>query len=261
MTRSVENGAVAYVPDRFEPSAVDTARFGRPIGRLSLSGDTGVDPADVVKRFAASELDILVLRYPAELLRWHAALASHDVAAIHADNLIYFTGAPAPLPSGSAEPALISGIELGRSSVDAVTRAVFADYPNHVAANPLLDASQVVAGYEEWMRDHLDSESQQVLVLLVNEEPAGIAAVSLDAAMVVDLAGVVPKYRRRGHYETLLRALSAQAFADGQTAVTISTQSHNIAAMRTWVKLGWRPELTLETVHLVRRSLLEGSTT
>jgi hypothetical protein len=42
-----------------------------------------------------------------------------------------------------------------------------------------------------------------------------------------------------------------------RSALTISTQSHNVNVMRVWSRLGFLPVETLATLHLVRRELVE----
>jgi len=253
MTAPAVYSGVTALPDVLEESAVDTRRFGRSIGRLVIAVGAVVEPAAIAQRFAESDLDTLVVRYPAQHTSWFAALSTEVVRPLHADNLIYFAGVTEPLPQQVDEPGLADASALDSGVLARLTREIFADYPNHYTANPFIDAGRVTAGYEEWVDRHLRAVGQDVIVLGDAGELTGLAALTIDDNVSVDLAGVAPSRRGRGLYETLLRIVSDRGFGSGAASVTISTQTHNTAPMRTWVTLGWKPVVTLETVHLIRR--------
>jgi GNAT superfamily N-acetyltransferase len=61
----------------------------------------------------------------------------------------------------------------------------------------------------------------------------------------------------RGRYAVLLAACAAEAHRRGLSRLIISTQVHNVRVQRAWARLGLRPFAAIETVHAVRRNLLD----
>lgn len=255
----VDYGGARELPASLQRSTVDSRRFGRSIGRLSIAEQHTIDPSDIVSAFLASSLDILVLRYPAAHTSWHARLHGCGLVALHADTLLYFEGETQPLDAGALPPGLTAKDARSPDSmiVGSLTAEIFDGYTNHYTANPLLDGAAVVAGYEEWVIAHLDASQQQVTVLLHDGHPIALAATTTTDSMAIDLAGVAPADRGHGRYQALLRSVSARAHASGIGRITISTQAHNVAAMRAWSNLGWRPAVALETVHLIAPALAD----
>jgi ribosomal protein S18 acetylase RimI-like enzyme len=234
-------------------SELDSARFGVPIGRVVMPADEQL-PADLPRRFLASQLDVLVVRYPAAEVGAFAAMVQPGVAVIHADTLLYYGwrvrgGPPTELPagytvaSGPLEPSLLAD----------TTAAIFDGYRNHYAANPLVAAEQVVAGYVDWAGRHLGTSDAAVLAIAHQGDLVAVAAVSFHGdELEIDLAGVVPAHRRRGIYDALLSLVEEEARRRSLAEVVISTQAHNLAPQRAWARRGWLPQGAFQTVHLVR---------
>jgi GNAT superfamily N-acetyltransferase len=235
-------------------SDVDSARFGLRIGRFSLGlEDTSVSPLSAA--FLASDLDLLVVRYPAAAVGHFAKLLHPELDVIHADTLLYFAGDTRPFGTDAPDLPVADGALVDTQLTTAV-RTIFADYRNHYAANPAVDASLVVEGYVEWAEGHQAGSATAVVAL---EDPAGrslaaVAAVTYaESEVEIDLAGVAPRFRRRGVYQQLLDAVVVTAAEGGIGRVVISTQAHNLGPQRAWARRGWLPSAAYQTVHLLRR--------
>jgi ribosomal protein S18 acetylase RimI-like enzyme len=234
-------------------SELDTARFDLPIGRVALPSADHV-PADLPSRFLASRLEVLVVRYPAADVGAFAAMMQPGVAVIHADTLLYYGwrvgGGPATdLPAGYS----VAGGPLGASLLSDTTAQIFDGYVNHYAANPLVPAGQVVAGYVDWAVRHLETDDATVLGIEHEGGLVAVAAVSIHGGeLEIDLAGVLPAHRRRGVYDGLLGIVAEEARRRSLEKVVISTQAHNLAPQRAWARRGWLPEGAFQTVHLLR---------
>jgi ribosomal protein S18 acetylase RimI-like enzyme len=237
------------------PSQVDSARFGLRIGRVTLEDDDTTTAARLPAAFVASDLDVLVVRYPAAAVGHCARLLHPDVEVIHADTLLYFGGEADVVGTEGSPLALADDATVDAHLADAV-RSIFAGYRNHYAANPRVDASRVAEGYVEWAEGHRGTPSEHVTALAVPEDGslAAVAAyTTTPSELSIGLAGVAPHHRRRGVYQRLLDAVCTEGRARGIDRVVISTQSHNLGPQRAWARRGWLPEGAVQTVHLNRR--------
>jgi ribosomal protein S18 acetylase RimI-like enzyme len=161
------------------------------------------------------------------------------------------------LSAAALDLETVSGLVRG------IVRASFRDYGNHYTANPLLDRSAALAGYEDWAVRSLVSDPGNVLVLTDGGEPIGMATLEPGSDgdhLEILLAGLVPAAQGRHLYDGLLDGCERAALARGATRVVISTQVHNVRVQRAWARHGLRPFAAIETVHLVRRELLSPPT-
>jgi len=255
-------------PIAIEDSPLESARFGFRVGRLTaVEGTEFGAVALALERL--EEFDLVILRYPSHQVRWFAALDIAGHLPIHADTLQYWTKEVGqPVVASAAESRSDSMTKVitrcaVRSDSDLIARMtsdVFAGYPNHYAANPLIDPAWSLAGYVEWAASAVDggAEHHRVIVAERSRSPVGFATINIDVDSVeVELAGVLIDARRSGVYQALLRAVDELTVEVGSTRWEISTQVGNTAVLRRWASHGMQPDKSCETVHLTRRSLLD----
>lgn len=245
-------------------SPVETARFGCSIERVTI----GPGPVDVDRLLAVIQdlsADVLVVRYDAARLELAGTLARSPRALVPAGALTYWDKAVSvderPAPS-NLEVRSADALDLKTVSVlvQEIVRASFRDYGNHYTANPLLDRSAALAGYEDWAVRSLTSDPGNVLVMMDRGEPIGLATLEpgADAGhLEILLAGLVPAAQGRRLYGALLHACESLAAARGAHRLIISTQIHNVRVQRAWARHGLRPFAAIETVHLIDRDLLQ----
>jgi len=247
------------------PSAAESERFGLRVVRVSI-GAGQVDVDELQSRLDDLEADVAVVRYDAARLGLGGALAQGGRLLLPAGSLTYWDkpalpASPGRRPDDSAL-SVVAAREGGGEGVEPVLRALvrasFADYGNHYTANPLFDNAAALDGYEEWAVRTLGSDPGNVLVLAEGGEPIGAATLAEGGDHVeVLLAGLVPAAQGRRLYGTLLRACEDVAVERGLERLVISTQVHNVRVQRAWARAGLRPLAAVETVHLVRRTLLD----
>jgi GNAT superfamily N-acetyltransferase len=255
-------------------SPIETTRFGVSIGRLSVGWDlpTGGTAHEAAASALADALDrspddVVVVRYPAHLVRLGAVVAGSGRDIIPAGALTYWGAEAKGIPRTTDDnldvvpAASLSGsaADVGRVLDDVIADS-FAGYGNHYLANPLLDRNAGLAGYQDWARRSLRGD-RDALVLLAAGVPIGMATLvgSGDGRshLEVLLAGMVTAAQGRGQYSVLLAACAAEAHRRGLSRLIISTQVHNVRVQRAWVRLGLSPFAAIETVHAVRRNLLD----
>jgi GNAT superfamily N-acetyltransferase len=253
-------------------SAAESERFGLAIARLDVAD--GVDPVaglEQVSRAIQDDLaDVIVLRYPARHVGWFAALHASGRDLLHADTLGYWALRVGDGRQPPTHPETVVHLEpiLHPRKIDEFMSAVFRDYNNHYAANPLFDRTLALAGYREWARR---SASAGGTVAVTADGTAGSDLTALatttshpataDSAAhtEIELAGVLPGHQRRGLYATLLSGCEQLATTAGSSLVTISTQTHNTSVQRAWTRYGFEPVTTFTTVHVLRPGLLRRS--
>jgi hypothetical protein len=237
-------------------SRVESDRFGLRIGRVDVDSDVDVEQLEsacaghdvVILRCAAAQVDL-----PFRLL------GLRDFRAFTADHLSIWrwkVGEPGRI-------ALPDGWSVGPSTdaaaVEAVVRDAFADYRNHYRANPLFDAHAALDGYVEWAHTLMARTSDSCAVMSDPQgELVGIAITDWsDDVPDIKLAGIRRHAQGQGRYAPLVSYVMALTHERSRSALTISTQSHNVNVMRVWSRLGFLPVETLATLHLVRRELVE----
>jgi GNAT superfamily N-acetyltransferase len=261
MTR---NDVTDAPPLRTRVSALESARFGLSVERLTVPAEQGASFSAVREAVLASDADVIVLRYPAEHVDWFARLMGLGRAALAAGSLVYWR----LIPGQGRWPEPLEDLELVEQVSPEVATAlisqVFVAYGNHYAANPLFDPDKAAEGYLEWMegsatrgnclgfreRDGQDREPRFLGVIAMEQEGARAEPT---------IGGVVPEARGRGLYAHLLRAAEGWALAHGSAELFVSTQEHNMRVQRVWARHGFQPSHAVLTVHLIRGGLLSTS--
>lgn len=240
-------------------SSAESARFGRSTLRVnvppSLSvGEAAVQLTDIL---ASTEAEIVILRYPSEALGLFAGADLDGWARFPGGSLLYWRAPSHPVHDGSGTREL-TGEERTRhaAEIDAMLRDSFAGYVNHYAANPLIEPDAAVLGYAQWAQAIASDARNRIFTVDDPEGIVGAAAISVsDGGWDINLAGVLSRAQRRGHYRRLLSGIVAAAESE-KAELVISTQSHNIPVQRAWAAEGFLPDHSVDTVHLVPRAML-----
>ncbi|MEV6980538.1 GNAT family N-acetyltransferase [Sphaerisporangium sp. NPDC051017] len=245
-------------------SPLESARFGRPVERLTVRGESDPSFAPVRAAILESAADVIVLRYPAERIDWFAKLLTTGRTVLLADSLVYWRLAVGRGRGAPQAPGLRTGELRDPEAAGALVGEIFAGYRNHYGADPLFEAYDLRECYADWTRGPVAAGD---CLALYGPGPGegerrviGLATVADDGpATEILLAGVVPGERGRNRYAHLLAAVEERASARGGTEVVISTQGHNTGVQRAWARYGFEPVRTLLTVHLVRKGLIPSS--
>lgn len=248
-----------------EDSVVESARFGLQVARITvpMSADVSTTLPWLRETLVEATHDLVVLRYPARHTTWFASLLATGYDVLHADSLIYFTR---PLDSSLARPETALSTRTGPwtatwdSEIDptalrALISATFSTFSNHYSANPLIDPTQALAGYQEWVTDSLDHDR----VLCVSDEvgPAAFLTWS-DHGPVCQfkLGGVHPRAQGSGLFSQVLLFAAHAGLRAGCREVDSPTQAHNLRQLAVSWKIGLRAAGACNTLHLVRTGLL-----
>lgn len=256
---------------QLEFSRPESDRFGISIARLNVGARwsasfSGSEDLFSHIRAVLSEAEerVVIMRYPSELVRLATEAIPVSRSIVPAGTLMYWTADVQSFAFG--EPPVgysahkIATNDLSEVDVDRFVSAIadsFDGYTSHYSSNPLLARELVTAGYREWAESSMRSEFGSAYTLERDSSVVGIATVrEVDATsgvVEVELAGMIAEEQGKGLYKYLLNAVVAEAQESGREQVVISTQSHNIKVQRVWARSGFRPTMSLETSHCIRR--------
>lgn len=249
-------------------SVSETEQFGFSVDRLSV-GMQAVDgdydqeqfKTDLQEALTASDADIRILRFPSECLGVVNSLDLPDFIAVNAGSIMYWE--KTPNSSQTTDPVEVRSVEQSDGPVISeqilrLVNASFEGYLNHYSFDPFLPAGATTSAYVDWASRELALNPHRVFFLELDGVVSAAGIVDVVKADVdvweVLLAGVSPDTFRKGLYSKLLLGIS-EAASKNHAKLVISTQVHNIAVQRAWAKLGLRPLVSIETVHLIRRSI------
>jgi len=241
-------------PEILSPSALDSARFGIKVERALVPADADVE--DAIAQINRSNAELIILRVPAGATEIPTGLSMLGETVIHSDTLVYHY-LDLPAPSGASASHVRQADPRDLDAIRDIAAAAFRTYRAHYAANPLLPADQVLAGYIEWAQSRADPSNPQSTTWLVMDKagtPAGFATCDIEGnAVEIVLNAVHPAMERKGHYGTLLRHIIKHYSAQGLARLVISTQIWNYTVQRQWSRAGLLLFKAYDTFHVDRR--------
>ncbi len=256
---------------RVEEAPAESRRFGLRLGRAYVGPHSTCSAAEVAAAVSEAEADVVVLRYPADRTRWPAQLASHSGHRVVLGESLLVQCADVP---GTVPPPLdavrfeSAGPHVGEQERAAVLDAAaaileesFADHRSHYAVNPHLPSVAPGEIYREWIDAIAEAHGGRVLVWYEGEVPAGMLGVEWydlpggRRVGEVHLIGVRPSHRNRMSASTAFLGGHALLVEAGVERVATLVQSHNLYPLWGLQHLGYRPEFTAMTVHLVHPRL------
>jgi len=245
------------------PSPVETGRFGLRVFRGTLEE---LNEQDILDAVVAHDIDIVILRLPAEKEHQLHRLNRTGLPWLAADTLVWYESDLTrydPKEPERKDIAFLPTRPEHAASLDELVADIFTGYHNHYASNPLLGREAIVASYQDWTRNYITDEAKGRISWLVRKDENFVAfvtcAFSRDRAEIV-LNGVRPSAAGQGTYTDLVRFVQRHFKSRGVDKLRISTQSHNYAVQRIWNREGFRLRNAVVTIHvnaLMHHSVVE----
>lgn len=235
------------------PAPLETLRFGLRTFRGTIDV---VDTRLLFGHLAAENVDLAILRVPPNQAPAVGALGNYGLTPIHADTLVSYIcdlRDISPPPAGENGFVIDDACDDDADAISELVDIVFAEYPSHYTANPLLDLHDVVAGYREWALSHLRGDNRVAWVARVEGRVAAIACSTFDSASRECqgvLHGVHPDFARGGIYTALIRHTQSYFRKLGCERLTIQTQAWNMPVQRVWAREGFTLAEVFETFHV-----------
>ena len=235
------------------PAPLETLRFGLRTFRGTIEV---VDTRLLFDHLAAEGVDLAILRVPPNQAPAVRALEHYGLTPIHADTLVSYTCGLrdiTPPPPSKNGFVIDAAREDDADAISELVDTVFAEYPSHYTANPLLDLCDVVAGYREWALSHLRGDNRVAWVARVDGRVAAIACSTFDTSRRECqgvLHGVHPEFSHSGIYTALIRHTQSYFRKFGCNRLTIQTQAWNMPVQRVWTREGFILAEVFETFHV-----------
>jgi len=240
------------------PAPLESARFDLRIFRADMQS---LDVETLVSELIKDRVDVAILRLPARAASEIGKIAAYGLRPIHADTLAIYECClqdrePKTLKN---PPTLIQPAEPsdGPAIIDLI-KAVFANYPNHYHANPLLDPKGALDGYCEWAMSHLHGSDRIAWVTRIGDRIAAIACSSFDHRQKICqgvLHGVHPDFSGNGYYTDLIRYTQHHFRNLGYRILKIATQIGNLPVQQVWGRENFSVSEVFDTFHV--NSLLD----
>ncbi len=119
-------------------------------------------------------------------------------------------------------------------------------------ADPRFADSRCDELYENWLRESCDGWADEVLVVDVDDEPAGFVTIHVEEAdeeAAIGLIAVTERGRGKGMGSSLSRAAVDWAHAEGIPRISVVTQGCNIPAQRAFQSAGFVARKTDVWLH------------
>lgn len=143
--------------------------------------------------------------------------------------------------------------------LSSITEEIFKDYKNHYLSNPLFDKVKILEGYKEWSLSFLNNNNQTSLndkkycfIAYKKDIPVAFANYLIHNPNLSEgiLYGVKNEFSGQGIYADLIRYTQGFTKSNNISEMIVSTQVHNLAVQKVWVREGFFLSKVYLTLHI-----------
>jgi GNAT superfamily N-acetyltransferase len=224
-------------------SELDRMRFGIVTAKAEDVTAAGVEA--IVRFCGEHSVRLLIARCPAEDLS--AAQTLERAGALLAGTLVVWTRNldDPPLCAGPPRVAIREAVPADGEAVRALAGEAFHDFGGHYHMDRRLDRAACDALYADWAYRSCVTPgvADGVLVAARDDRIVGFVTMKLRGSEEGEgvLDAVAADFRGRGFHQALMLERLRWFQRRGVRRMTISTQVTNLAAQRSWLRLGLRP--------------------
>lgn len=228
---------------------------GLSIGRLNCPLHTDwrtFNPATELRR---TNKELVVMRYSTAETYIAEQLVQEGLTSWIADTLIYFS-LNVDTPSTPQDGLHFEETSGEDDRLMPIIKSSFQHYTNHYAANRRLRDLPLDEAYFDWITSTGADRGDHVYLLLDNNHNALAFASTSEVDHTTTewtLSGVHPDYQGKGVYQSVIAHLAQMTRSRGQSTLVTSTQASNVPSMRGFIKGGFLPEFSLNTLHIAPR--------
>lgn len=233
-------------------SGVESRRFDMRVFRGHLDS---IDPLWLLAEVIEQEVDLAILRIPADKQHQLTELRKTGLPYIIADTLVSYSlelkdYMPAVLRNQDLVFSL-AGIE-DTELIENLVEKTFSDYTNHYTSNPYINKHDILKGYQEWAVSFLvEDDAKTAWLVQRGDKVIGFATCSQQGETGEGvLYGVVPEEAGRGVYSDIIRFTQQQFKARGLSSMLVVTQIQNLAVQRVWHREGFTLGSAEITIHI-----------
>jgi hypothetical protein len=229
-------------------SEIDSRRFGKNIFRARARGVIDVAAIDDIGQ--SERADLMIARCGTDAPDVVHALESAGYLLM--DTLVYYAGHPRESTVNNSPHVIRFASLEDRDILGLIASDCFTGYLGHYHADPRLDPSTSTLGYVDWCVSSIGAAGHRVWVAVEEENVTGFIVLRQgEPTSIPEIAlnGVASRYRRRGVYDALFKTAASALAREGESLMSVSTQLHNFAPQRTWVRNGLFLQSTVHTFH------------
>lgn len=236
-------------------SLEESKRFKNRVFRGEMND---IDETIIIKDLINNSVDLAIIRVPVESIHNLYRLENLNIPYIVADTLVYYKVGLSDYPTNPIVNKDIEFIECTEKNVAELRKLVteiFQEYHNHYFSNPYLNRNDILEGYIEWANNYIRTIKKDRFVFLVKKQNNYIAFLTCSISFEknegeIVLNGVLSSESGKKIYSDMIRFIQSYMKNLGIKRMIISTQVHNYAVQKVWMREGFRMYSACNTVHI-----------
>lgn len=245
---------VPCISDLIKYSEAESKRFNAIVYRGHLNTVSVCELIDFVN---SNKVDFVMFRIKSDKLNELVKLNQAPFPYLVADTLLYYScdlTQPGKNELKNKDIVFQKADLSDENLLNGMVEKIFDGYTNHYFVNPFLDKASILEGYKEWATNFLiEKNSKIVFIAKKHREVIAFMTCSLDEKVgkcEIVLNGVLPQFSGVGVYTDLLRFTKNYFQERNFRTIRVSTQSHNYAVQKAWVKESFYVTDAYNTVHI-----------
>ena len=233
-------------------SPTESQWAGISIGRLNCPLNTDWRTFDPAAELTGTNEDLVVMRYSSSAIDVAERLVQEGLTSWIADTLIYFSLDVQP-PKTREDSFHLEETSGEDERLMPIIKSSFPHYINHYAANRRLRDLPLEEAYFDWITGTGADKGDRVYLLLDSHHNALAFASTSEVDQTTTewtLSGVHPDHQGKGVYQSVISHLAHLTRSRGQSTLVTSTQASNVPSMRGFIRGGFLPEFSLNTLHI-----------
>jgi len=236
-------------------SLEESKRFKKRVFRGEMNE---IDEKLIIKDLINNSVDIAIIRVPVESIHNLYRLENLNIPYLVADTLVYYNVGLSDYPISPIVNRDIEFIECTEKNVAELRKLVseiFQEYHNHYFSNPFLNRNDILEGYIEWANNYIRTIKKDRFVFLVKKQNNFVAFLTCSISFEKNegegvLYGVLSSESGNKIYSDMIRFTQSYMKNLGIKRMIVSTQVHNYAVQKVWMREGFRMYSACNTVHI-----------
>lgn len=217
-----------------------------------------IDEAIIIADLIRNSVDLAIIRVPVESIHNLYKLEKLNIPYVVADILVYYDVDLSDSPIKPIKNDDIEFIECTEKNVEDLRKlvsAIFQKYHNHYFSNPFLNRDDILEGYIEWASKYIGTIKNGKVAFLVKKHNHFVAFLTCSISIEMNegegvLFGVISSESGKGIYSDMIRFSQLYMKNLGMKRMIVSTQVHNYAVQKVWMREGFRMFSACNTVHI-----------
>lgn len=236
-------------------SLEESKRFKNRVFRGEMNK---IDETIIIRDLINNSVDIAIIRVPVESIHNLYRLENLNIPYLVADTLVYYDVVLSDYPINPIVNKDIEFIECTEKNVAELrilVSEIFQKYHNHYFSNPYLNRNVILEGYIEWANNYIRTIKKDRFVYLVKKQNNFVAFLTCSISFEKNegegvLYGVLSSESGNKIYSDMIRFTQSYMKNLGIKRMIVSTQVHNYAVQKVWMREGFRMYSACNTIHI-----------